>query len=547
MSGERLYESAAVWDQQLQLGQRNLITAICDHWPDGVRTVLDVGCGDGKITHALAKCTGADFHGFDGSREALSRLRVPSTLGDVRQLPFGDQAFDLVMTTDVFEHLPDEVEQDAWHELFRVARDWVFFAVPFREELLDATARCQACGAHYHVNWHQRSYDFPDLTRRAPAGWKVSGVVLSGEPWSPMLPPETAYRRMELDEWSGWSEAVCPECGASGQAAEPAKALPQDVARALGLYVYDRASTTRFVRSHSEILVAFNRTGRPLVLHGAGAFEREDRSAASWAAGQGFADSLDPYPQVAKVVPAVDGGFVAQFPVYPGVQRRMRFVSGAAPIESLPISIEDGEGRLFLAEVSMSIDGTLEIELPREPKAGYYGLLVRLPASQPFASITLAGAPTISWVRPVEGRCGYFPIAGASTSVQVTQQLWLDEQAVNPAISKRLGGCEVAVVRAITESERQRDHLGEQLAACALQLDALARERRQDAEQFDRLQSELSAMLMRYDELQARSDEIQARCEELQARSDEFQTRREVRAGQWVRSRLGLRDKSKGT
>lgn len=50
----RLYGEAQVWDQELQLGQLNLVQAIRDFWPAGIGSVLDVGCGDGKLTSRLA-------------------------------------------------------------------------------------------------------------------------------------------------------------------------------------------------------------------------------------------------------------------------------------------------------------------------------------------------------------------------------------------------------------------------------------------------------------------------------------------------------------
>lgn len=540
MADEKLYESAAVWDQQLQVGQRNLIRAICDHWPEGAGTALDVGCGDGKITHALADRTAASFHGFDGSREALSRLRLPSTHGDVSALPFDDKAFDVVLTTDVFEHLPDQVEQAAWQELFRVARDWVFLAVPFREELLDATTVCTSCGERYHVNWHQRSYDFARIADRVPAGWSVARTVISGERWSPMLPPETRYRRLEMNEWSGWTEAVCPACGADGSAPGEPAVLRADVARALGRYVYEVASERQFVRSHSEILVIFCRTGLDLKTKRVEAPATERLSAANWIPCLGFAENLDPYPQVARMVSAVDGGFVAQFPVYPGSLPRLSFVGCRS--ETVAIVVEDGNGLLFSGEVALSAGSPTQVTLPRDVRPGYYGLLVRIRSADPFEAITLEGAaPSVLYMFPVEGRTSYYAVPDTTVHVQATYPLWIDCDSV---VSSLLEGTQVemSAIRALIKAEKEindREELEKELnehrqrnAAQTQQLDLVLVKCNELAEQL--AQQKLFADVLTRDK-----DSVTQQLAQLKERT-------EVRFGECIRNTLRAHRESKG-
>lgn len=506
MANERLYESAAVWDQQLQEGQRNLIQAILDHWPAGVSTALDVGCGDGKITHVLAERTDTRFHGFDGSSEALSRLRLPSTHGDVANLPFDDAAFDLVMTTDVFEHLSDDVERAAWAELFRVAHDWVFFAVPFREALLDATACCAACGSRYHVNWHHRSYDIPGLIHRAPAGWTVAGIILSGEAWSPMLPPETAYRRLEMDEWAGWDEAVCPACSTKGSAADIPQALPDDVARALGLCTYSLAANKRFIRSHSEILVAFCRADQvTLRRQGMDTVESEELSAALWLSHHGIVDNLDPYPQAARMVAAVDGGAILQLPVYPASIPCIRFVGRQA--QTVAISIEDGTGLLFQGDIGLLPEQPVDIELPRPVQAGYYGLLIRMPSAEPLQAISLQGnAPILTRLLPQNDQAGYYTIPATKIHVQAVRSLWIDRSALTPQSSFYRDGENALLVKEIARLERnllQRTNLAEQeRSTFSMELSARSETLRVALDESQRLKNELSEAIAQCSERQ---------------------------------------------
>lgn len=99
------------------------------------RTVLDAGCGEGFVTHALAR-KNPDLHltGMDLSAEAvayaeqhfgdLARFRT----GNLYKLPFSDNSFDVVLCSEVLEHLEDTDRAVA--ELKRVARQYVLITVP---------------------------------------------------------------------------------------------------------------------------------------------------------------------------------------------------------------------------------------------------------------------------------------------------------------------------------------------------------------------------------------------------------------------------------
>lgn len=314
-----LYEKELVWDQKLQTFQKNVIQAYIDHWPTGVSSVLDVGCGDGKITHALASYfKDTSFHGLDESHEAVSRLSIPATQGSAVNLPFKNRQFDLVMTVDVLEHLSDSDEEAAWSELFRVSNKWVFVTVPFMENLKESTAKCHECGKFYHVNWHQRAYQIETLTKRFATGWSVAGVILSGEAWSPWLPPEINFRRRHLDEWNGWALATCPHCRAEGQNPSTPQALKPHQATQLGQEIYKKSQNNPFMRSHSEIIVAFSRFPRTLLRVGGDiATKITHPSALIEFKNAPISTNLVPYPQIARLAKAVDGGVVIQLPGYP--------------------------------------------------------------------------------------------------------------------------------------------------------------------------------------------------------------------------------------
>jgi len=87
--------------------------------------ILDIGCGSGRHTCAAYRfknvvAVGADLN-FDDVSEAKNRLKLHDKLGkhgggiwslsvaDVLCLPFKDNYFDLVICSEVMEHIPDLV------------------------------------------------------------------------------------------------------------------------------------------------------------------------------------------------------------------------------------------------------------------------------------------------------------------------------------------------------------------------------------------------------------------------------------------------------
>ncbi len=100
--------------------------------------LLDAGCGEGITLKSLEKALAAwTMYGLDVDPESITVARkvVPQArlqLGSVYQLPFPDQSFDLVLCTEVLEHL--EQPRRALRELCRVAKGDVILSVP-REPL----------------------------------------------------------------------------------------------------------------------------------------------------------------------------------------------------------------------------------------------------------------------------------------------------------------------------------------------------------------------------------------------------------------------------
>lgn len=97
------------------------------------RSLLDAGCGEGLIlkllaTNGHASCIGVDL---DPARIALADQNLASGMllvGNVEHLPVADDAFDLVLLLEVFEHVGDPAQ--ALREVHRVTRRYLLASVP---------------------------------------------------------------------------------------------------------------------------------------------------------------------------------------------------------------------------------------------------------------------------------------------------------------------------------------------------------------------------------------------------------------------------------
>lgn len=155
-SGSRLYDwHTRVFHERLLAHVRTAAPA----------SVLDVGCGEGFVAARIGeRMPGVAITGIDESAGAVAFARDhfgthgTYEVGSVYALPYADRQFDLVLCSEVLEHL--DRPEAALAEVARVARQHVLLSVPL-EPYFDAInrfgRRLGVGGDPGHVNFWTRA------------------------------------------------------------------------------------------------------------------------------------------------------------------------------------------------------------------------------------------------------------------------------------------------------------------------------------------------------------------------------------------------------
>ncbi|WP_067814515.1 class I SAM-dependent methyltransferase [Nocardia inohanensis] len=152
----------------------------------GVRAgtrVIDVGCGAGRHSFEAYR-RGADIVAFDQNAadladvdamfeamtqagEAPGYAKAETVRGDALDLPYGDGEFDVVIASEILEHIPSDAQAIA--ELIRVLRPGGMLAVTVPRWLPERI--CWALSDEYHANegGHVRIYRADELRDRITA------------------------------------------------------------------------------------------------------------------------------------------------------------------------------------------------------------------------------------------------------------------------------------------------------------------------------------------------------------------------------------------
>ncbi len=103
-------------------------------------TVLEVGIGNKTVSNYLKE------FGFAVTTCDFDRSLNPDHVADIRDLPFENDSFDLVMACEVLEHIPWEDVEKALYEIHRVTKKHALISIPYHSIQIEAVLRAPFIG-----------------------------------------------------------------------------------------------------------------------------------------------------------------------------------------------------------------------------------------------------------------------------------------------------------------------------------------------------------------------------------------------------------------
>jgi len=177
--------------------------------PNNVKSILDLGCGKGTITDIIKEkyfTVSADI-----SMNTLSKMSAIKVLCRGEKLPFNNEEFDLILCTEVLEHIDDKYYFDFLSEMQRVSKRYIVISVPNMEQLYKGNTKCFKCGRIYHISQHVREYNI-DRIRYLFNKFYLDKIEKAGKRKRIQLKALYDACHYIGNSWANSNNNICPYC-----------------------------------------------------------------------------------------------------------------------------------------------------------------------------------------------------------------------------------------------------------------------------------------------------------------------------------------------
>jgi len=179
--------------------------------PHDVMSVLDIGCGNGIITNMIKK---PFVVGLDFAKVPLAQVRTHVILASCDKLPIKSEKFDLIVLTEVLEHLDDETYVATIEEIRRLKPKYLLITVPFEENIELHLCKCSVCGNLFHMSHHYRKFDDSWFYKDFP---EFDLVKIEYTTYYTPRSEKLILLKQKFGVYSYSDVAVCNKCGGHSQ------------------------------------------------------------------------------------------------------------------------------------------------------------------------------------------------------------------------------------------------------------------------------------------------------------------------------------------
>jgi len=213
-TNQAFYDSRWAGTSEITKRDRNRVASTIDMVPEDVRSILDVGAGNGYLSNELL-ARGKSVVAVDISEVALAKVKAPSLRLSADNLEgIQDQSYDLVLCTEMLEHLDEATYVGALQEFNRVAQSAILITVPNQENPLENTTACGDCGHRYHLWSHLRRFTPSDLGSLFP-DFRAVSISAFGDNLRRYNPLLLWVRTRLANGWAVNDGSPCPQCNSS--------------------------------------------------------------------------------------------------------------------------------------------------------------------------------------------------------------------------------------------------------------------------------------------------------------------------------------------
>ncbi len=143
--------------QELRI--KNILDLVKSISNERLEKVIDVGAQDAFISKKIADLLNKKVIALDINKPDIKERNIIPMKGNILDLKFSEDYFDLVICTEVLEHIQPEFLKKACNELKRITKKYLLIGVPYKQDLRLGRTFCKNCGKRNPPWGHVNSFD----------------------------------------------------------------------------------------------------------------------------------------------------------------------------------------------------------------------------------------------------------------------------------------------------------------------------------------------------------------------------------------------------